>query len=64
MLSRSYDRVRAEMTKPDADENVHNYGAYFEAPLSARTKVARLAHPAPRRDGAQSSIGFQPVSDR
>jgi hypothetical protein len=64
MWNRNYNRIRAEMTKPDADEDVHNYGAYFEAPFPATTKVARLAHLAPRRDGAQSSIGFQPVSDR
>jgi hypothetical protein len=64
MWNRNYDRIRAELTKPETDENTHNYGAYFEAPLPATTKVARLAHPAPRRDGAQSRIGFQLVSDR
>jgi hypothetical protein len=34
MLSRNYNRIRAELTKPENDEDTHNYGAYFEAPLS------------------------------
>jgi hypothetical protein len=34
MLSRNYNRIRAELTKPETDEATHNYGAYFEAPVS------------------------------
>jgi hypothetical protein len=33
MLNRNYNRIRAELTKPETDEDTHNYGAYFEAPL-------------------------------
>jgi hypothetical protein len=53
MLSRNYNRIRAELTKPETDEDTHNYGAYFEAPFSATSKVARPTHPAQRRDGAK-----------
>jgi hypothetical protein len=53
MLSRNYNRIRAELTKPETDEDTHNYGAYFEAPFSATSKVARPTHPAQRRDGAR-----------
>jgi hypothetical protein len=34
MLTRNYNRIRAEMTRPETDEDTHNYGAYFEAPFS------------------------------
>jgi len=60
MWNRNYDRIRAELTKPETDETTHNYGAYFEAPLRDSGDFCGLA---PRRDGAQSSIGFQSVAD-
>jgi hypothetical protein len=53
MLTRNYNRIRAELTKPEADEDTHNYGAYFEVPFSATSKVARLTHPAQHRDSAK-----------
>jgi hypothetical protein len=31
-LARSFNRIRAEMTKPETDEETHNYGAFFTAP--------------------------------
>ena len=34
ILNRNYNRIRAELTKPETDEDTHHYGAYFEAPLS------------------------------
>jgi hypothetical protein len=52
MLTRNYNRVRAELTKPEADEDIHNYGAYFEAPFSATSKDGRVEGPALRRAGA------------
>lgn len=53
MLSRNFNRIRTEMTKPETDEDTHNYGAYLEAPFSATSKATRLANPAQRRDGAK-----------
>jgi hypothetical protein len=53
MLSRNYNRIRAELTKPETDEDIHNYGAYFEVPFSATSKVSRLAYPVQRRDGVR-----------
>jgi hypothetical protein len=28
-LARNFDRLRAAMNKPEADEDTHNYGAFF-----------------------------------
>jgi hypothetical protein len=28
-LARSFNRIRAEMTKPETDEETNNYGAFF-----------------------------------
>jgi hypothetical protein len=53
MWNRNYNRIRAELTKPDTDENTHNYGAYFEAPFLGKTKAGRLAHPAQHSDGVK-----------
>jgi hypothetical protein len=53
MWNRNYNRIRAELTKPDTDENTHNYGAYFAAPLSASWKTARPTHPAQRPEGVK-----------
>ena len=33
-LARSFNRIRAEMTKPETDEETNNYGAFFTSPRS------------------------------
>jgi hypothetical protein len=52
MWTRDFNRIRAELTKPDTDEDTHNYGAYLEAPFPANSKVERLSRPAQCREGA------------
>jgi hypothetical protein len=39
-LVRSYDRIRAVMTKGDTDDqNIHNYGAFFRSSLSLTSEL-------------------------
>jgi hypothetical protein len=45
MWNRNYNRIRAELTKPEADEDVHNYGAYFAAPFPATTETSPTGAP-------------------
>jgi hypothetical protein len=37
-LTRGYNRIRAEMTKPPTDEDTHNYGAFFNTPRPLRSE--------------------------
>jgi hypothetical protein len=38
-LARNFDRLRAAMTKPETDEDTHNYGAFF---VSLRWPISEL----------------------
>lgn len=40
-LVRSYDRIRAVMTKEDTDEQINNYGAYFSSSLSLTPELPK-----------------------
>jgi len=58
-LVRSYDRIRAVMTKPEPNEETNNYGAFFLLPRSLTSEPSQWSGPDWREDN-QGSGGFTP----